>query len=124
MVTSPVDPRYNCIAWAAGDKRRWWWPSPDGYWPRGVPRIETVEAFFQAYGTVGFEVAQGPELDAALEKVAIYTLAGQPTHAARQLPTGRWTSKCGRNVDLEHDLRELEGPTYGRATHFMSRSRR
>ena len=26
---------YNCIAWAAGDTRWWWWPDPNSYWPPG-----------------------------------------------------------------------------------------
>lgn len=25
-ITSPRDRRYNCVAWAANDTRRWWWP--------------------------------------------------------------------------------------------------
>ena len=28
-VTSPAARDYNCIAWAAGDATRWWWPDPD-----------------------------------------------------------------------------------------------
>jgi len=27
-VTSEADPRYNCIAWAAGTNQCWWWPFP------------------------------------------------------------------------------------------------
>jgi len=34
--TSPEDIRYNCVAWAAEDKDRWWWPDEDSYWPEGV----------------------------------------------------------------------------------------
>ncbi|MCI0637958.1 MAG: hypothetical protein L0Y72_23715 [Gemmataceae bacterium] len=36
-----------------------------------------------------------------------------PTHAARQLPTGRWSSKLGPSEDIEHDLHALEGEIYG-----------
>lgn len=39
---------------------------------------------------------------------------GIPSHAARQLPNGRWTSKCGQAEDIEHDLRDLEGRLYGK----------
>ncbi|RMH08652.1 MAG: hypothetical protein D6704_02725 [Nitrospirae bacterium] len=35
-ITSPQDTSYNCIAWAAGDVGRWWWPAPQAYWPQGV----------------------------------------------------------------------------------------
>ena len=48
--------RYNCIAFAAGDTLRRWWPNADGaYWPsleEGVPQEETLQAFVAAYGTL------------------------------------------------------------------------
>ncbi|HEY7428267.1 MAG TPA: hypothetical protein VH682_28795 [Gemmataceae bacterium] len=25
-ITSPASDVYNCIAWAAGETNRWWWP--------------------------------------------------------------------------------------------------
>ena len=64
-LTSPPDPSYNCIAWAAGFTDAWWWPDPDGfdYWPPGLPRERTLAAFTQALATVGFS----PCADAALE---------------------------------------------------------
>ena len=38
-ITSPRTVAYNCIAWAAGETQRKWWPDKMGvaYWPRGVP---------------------------------------------------------------------------------------
>ena len=38
QVTSPPDPVYNCIAWAAGRTDEWWWPDVGGFefWPRLV----------------------------------------------------------------------------------------
>jgi hypothetical protein len=58
-VTSPKERRYNCIAWAAGDLRRWWWPEPPPddhgyYWPPGVSNEETLAAFVAAFATLGF----------------------------------------------------------------------
>jgi len=46
-ITSPQTPRYNCIAWAAGDTRKWWWPdpSPFAYWPPNIPRENTLQRF-------------------------------------------------------------------------------
>ena len=46
-ITSPASLQYNCIAWAAGDDRNWWWPDEDGMdvWPAGVDRVATVETF-------------------------------------------------------------------------------
>ena len=39
-ITSPRTVAYNCIAWAAGETQRKWWPDKVGvaYWPKGVPR--------------------------------------------------------------------------------------
>ncbi len=64
-ITSPQTPRYNCIAWAAGDTRRWWWPdpSPFAYWPPGIPRENTLPHFIEAFRTLGYE----PCRDAGLE---------------------------------------------------------
>jgi hypothetical protein len=47
-----------------------------------------------------------------------------PTHAARQLVDGRWTSKLGNCEDIEHDTIEmLNGPRYGVPICFLKRSR-
>jgi hypothetical protein len=48
VVTSPEDVHYNCVAWAAEDMDRWWWPDEDSYWPEGVAREETIAAFVAA----------------------------------------------------------------------------
>ena len=49
--TSPPTPRYNCIAWAAGDTQKWWWPdpSPFAYWPAAIPRENTLTRFIEAF---------------------------------------------------------------------------
>ena len=52
-LTSKRTVQYNCIAWAAGDSSRWWWPRPGGYWPPGATRTETLKAFEQVYAAVG-----------------------------------------------------------------------
>lgn len=45
--TSPATPRYNCLAWAAGQTDQWWWPDRFGAydWPEAAPREETIEGF-------------------------------------------------------------------------------
>jgi hypothetical protein len=48
---------------------------------------------------------------------------GSPTHAARQLDNGRWTSKLGELEDIEHSLRDLEGAAYGTVVQVMKRPR-
>lgn len=122
-ITSPSTPRYNCIAWAAGDAERCWWPDADGvaYWPGGVPRAETVEAFVDAFRTLGYGPCDDGELEPGHEKVALFAHLGLPTHAARQLPDGRWSSKLGRSVDIAHALDALDGPLYGAAVLFLRR---
>ena len=55
QVTSPPADVYNCIAWAANDNLRWWWPDfpPQRYWPAGVLREESVAAFQEAFASLG-----------------------------------------------------------------------
>ena len=125
-VTSPAAHSYNCIAWAAEQNNKWWWPDPHnyGYWPPGVVREETLGAFIAAYGTLGYAPCDNslPEPDA--EKIAIFTDGGMPTHAARQLADGTWTSKLGNFEDICHQtLDALEGGKYGSVAQIMSRKR-
>ncbi len=122
--TSPVNDQYNCIAWAASDVDQWWWPDPLNvrYWPPGIPRLVTISAFETAYGLLGYIERSNPNLDPALDKVAIFSDAsGIPTHAARQLPDGWWASKLGADIDLEHELTALEGPVYGAVAMILAR---
>jgi hypothetical protein len=49
------------------------------------------------------------------------TADGVPTHAARHLPDGQWTSKLGRWEDIEHRLPHLEGETDGAVVKIMKR---
>src|SRR6266446_484875 len=109
-VTSPADPDYNCIAWAAGITDDWWWPHPEprAFWPPGVTRARTVAAFAEAFAWLGYTPCNAEEPETGYEKVALYATAdSQPTHMARQLPDGRWTSKPGEQMDIEHELHAL-----------------
>ncbi len=125
-IKSLQTPEYNCIAWAAGDSERWWWPDQNmsAYWPEGVARASTVQAFIGAFRLLGYEICDNDQHETGVEKVAIYiSSSDEPTHAARQLTSGRWTSKMGQWVDLEHDLEDLSGPEYGSPKVFMKRPR-
>jgi len=64
-----------------------------------------------------------PDLEEGFERIAIFAILAQPTHAARQLENGRWTSKLGRAVDIEHELDALEGTDYGKVTQILKRRR-
>ena len=103
--TSPATPDYNCIAWAAGQTDIAWWPLqvPGCYWPLRVPPKADVNAFVQAFAMLNYVACDNGTLEAGFEKIAIYALEdGTPTHAARQLSDGSWTSKLGRYKDITH----------------------
>jgi hypothetical protein len=123
QVTSPATTQYNCIAWAASRDDSCWWPSLDGVWPQGVSREITLAAFEAAFATIRYRRCENASLEPNLEKIVIYVdTLGFPTHAARQLPNGRWTSKLGKNVDIEHATPEaVNCPTYGTPALFMAR---
>lgn len=125
-LASPPTRAYNCAAWAAGENARWWWPDALGiwYWPPTVPREETVDAFAAAYGELGYERCADDSFEPGFQKIAIYTEAGIPQHVARQTKAGKWTSKLGREVDIDHNtLDGLVSPLYGRPTCFLKRPR-
>jgi hypothetical protein len=122
-VTSPASPLYNCISWAAGDAARWWEPDPDGvyYWPTGAPREDSIESYTAAFLACGFETCDSPISEPGFEKVALFADAAGPTHAARQLADGSWTSKLGLLQDISHELEALEGQEYGTVIRIMKR---
>jgi hypothetical protein len=123
-VSSPQDDVYNCIAWAAGATDAWWWPVGTGkiHWPDGAPRAETIEAFRDAFATLGYVVCASDELEPDFQKIAVFANGqGVPKHAARQLPDGRWTSKLGKQEDIEHALHDLTGAVYGSVVLIMKR---
>ena len=124
---SEKDEDYNCIAWAAGDTDKPWWPTPDprdGYWPiawRTVHKDCFIEAFRVSQG---YEVcATDFALEHGYEKVALYLDNNkEPTHMARQLSSGIWTSKLGKLWDIFHQTpRGVEGDRYGNAMVVMRR---
>ncbi len=125
-ITSPDVETYNCIAWALGDASRHWWPFPGGryYWPEGLRDDETLDAFVALFASHRFEICEDGRRVSGVEKVALYIDAnGAPTHAARQVPSGRWSSKIGVDLeDIEHATPEaLEGELYGRVAVFLMR---
>ena len=123
-ITSPPSWDYNCIGWAVGDTDVWWWPIPGRFWPDGVPREETLDAFVAALATRGFAPCANSDLETTLEKIALYAVGTIPTHAARQLATGWWTSKLGPSIDIEQvDLQTIAGGVYGTAGAFLARQR-
>lgn len=126
--------RYNCIAYAAGDTNEWWWPELEkfkAYWPPHLPREprdqETLENFIQAFEWKGYKRGcKNGKFKKGIEKVAIFVNPSTrvPTHAARQLESGVWTSKCGMLEDIQHEtLDVVEGKMYGKVAVFLHRRR-
>ncbi len=124
-ITSQKSGTYNCIAWAAGQTDRWWWPDPFDlyFWPQGAQRREALEAYAQAFSELGYVLCQTGDLEPGFEKVAIYAdTIGRPTHSARQLPNGKWTSKLGNLEDIEHGTLDcLSGSSYGSVALLLKR---
>ena len=126
FLTSPATPQYNCIAWAVGDERRWWWPVSEphreAYWPAGVARRVEISTFIAAFATLGYEPCPSADLEPGFEKVALFADPhGTPTHAAKQLGTGRWSSKLGPEEDIDHSIYGLEGGVYGTVVQYIRR---
>ena len=128
-ITSPQTRSYNCIAWAAGSTSHWWWPSPLSYWPPGVPVEENIDAFVAAFEMQGYELCDDALHEPDFEKIALFAReledgSLKPTHAARQLENGNWTSKLGNTEDIEHYMLEsVSGPSYGSPVRFLKRKR-
>ena len=120
-ITSPTSWQYNCIAWVIGISDAWWWPVPGRYWPAEVPREENIDAFLSALATRGYSPCLSGDVEVEREKIAIYCVGVAPTHAARQLADGWWTSKLGPSFDIEHaDLEALAGGVYGEPRILLS----
>ena len=127
-ITSPFDAKYNCIAHAADDNEKWWWAvdtktaGNDVFWFNNIPSQATLENFILAFQKLGYQPCDNAELEKDSEKIAIYISTkdeihspkGTPTHMARQLSSGKWTSKLGQDVDISHrTLNSVEGNLYG-----------
>jgi len=127
-ITSPETEEYNCIAWAADDTTEKWDPNPTSgrYWPPQVPRTLDLESFVKLYEVEGGYVpcADG-SIEEGFEKIVIFlNLSREVSHAAKQLPSGQWTSKLGNLEDIEHNtLWSLEGDTYGFVAQYLKRPR-
>lgn len=126
-ITSEAERQYNCIAWAAGDDSRWWEPDAEDqyYWPEEALREYTVRAYAEAFLSIGFEICHEVTWEEGLEKVAIFADANDmPTHAARQLVGGAWTSKLGQAEDIRHmELEHVSGVYYGDPVLILQRRR-
>jgi hypothetical protein len=120
---SENDDRANCIAWAMGDAKRWWWPIQPGakprrkhHWPDACKRHNDMNAFEALMEYVGGVETKNEKHERGFIKVAFFATGGLTPymqHAARLLPSGKWLSKCGPYEAIVHELHEMEGGLYG-----------
>lgn len=117
-VTIPATPNYNCVAWSASDTEFWW--QPGVFWPVESSSDSCgIQALRQAFESLGYEECD----EGGFDKVALYGTSMFYTHASRQLPNGMWTSKLGREEDIEHDTpNDVAGGIYGEGLQFMKRA--
>ena len=123
-VTSPHDPKYNCIAYAVGDVNHFWYDANvrGYYWPPGEPSADTLQGWLKVFALHGYRETDNDSLEAPFEKIAIYAGSEGPEHVARQKASGVWTSKMGKGRDIDHTtLAALEGESYGRVVKIMKR---
>jgi hypothetical protein len=133
-ITSDEAAHYNCIAWAGNDDSQKWEPENlDGrFWPDNLDRDKKLETFIKLYeicgGYLPFE-NENADLEGGFEKVAIFctidtkTMQKEVSHAARQLPSGKWSSKLGDFEDIEHDsLFSMQGVWYGTVCKILRKS--
>ena len=125
-VTSEATDQYNCFAWALGYDSKWVEPTTEyGLWPECIPDDLMIDSVIELFRLVGYEPCDSGRLESGYEKIAVYAMHGEATHAARQLPSGRWTSKIGQLEDIVHlSTEELQADDYycyGRVALFMAR---
>ena len=123
--TSDISQIYNCIAWAAGDDSKWYEPDPYGmyYWPPEIPRVYSINAYISVFEKIGYIKCDNSDIEIGYEKVAVFSIKRVPTHAARQLSNGLWTSKLGQNIDVSHTIKAIEEGQYGNVIQFLKRKK-
>jgi hypothetical protein len=87
-----------------------------------LPGEYGIGILVQVFEALGYEACADDRPEPGYEKVALYGSSLYYTHAARQLPDGRWTSKLGKAEDIEHDSPDdVAGGVYGEVVEFMKR---
>lgn len=128
-VSSPKDPAYNCVAFAAGDTTRKWSPTlipvPGYYWPPGADDGDGPEALQSCFEQIGYQLCEDGVPEEGYEKVALYADAdGLWSHAAKLEENGEWTSKLGEIEDIRHRSEHcFANSIYGNLVHYMRRKK-
>lgn len=125
--TSKKTSIYNCFAYIAGYTDCWWLPDPLGlyYWPPSAPREQTVDAYIKAYESLEYILCDSHHYEEGYDKIAFYlNNKNIPIHAAIQLPSGRWSSKVGKEEDIAHELYALEIEDRSKVKIYMKREKK
>ena len=122
IVDQPTE-QYNCIAYAAGDTSKWWWPDGINYWPPWARETSRIESLIEVFAGLGYEQCAHNDTEDGYQRVVLYEVDGEMKHAAMQMPNLRWRSKMGQGPVIEHLSPEsLSGGMYGDATAYMLRA--
>ena len=124
IITSRINFRYNCFAWAAGYDTLNMQPSNNPMYGWLTGEIgETLDNFEKQYKYLDFERTDNDEYEEGIEKVAFYAKNDIIQHASRQMENGWWTSKLGQmGEDIAHKtLNGLEGEEYGQIEMILKR---
>lgn len=73
-ITSPQDPRYNCIAWACLKNDRHYWPTAnlDGVeWPFNLPYDTALETFIELFRNLEYEICDNIGYEEGYQKITI-----------------------------------------------------
>lgn len=120
---SPCSYQYNCIAYAMGMTDRWvdYADIPWHWWPP-VEKGASVEHLKNAFQYFGFEeCGMDDNVDDLYDKVALYHIANQWTHAARIVAAGIYHSKFGASYDGCHSSGNVLQAKYGNVCLIMRR---
>lgn len=122
FITSPATADYNCVAWALENNTDWF--EPGVFWPLATGYACLEPQLVELFRHIGYAECQSADLEVGFIKVALYSNQyGTWKHAARQLESGRWTSKLGKLEDIEHGHPdELGGSDYGEVFQYMRRA--
>lgn len=123
IITSPETSAYNCVAWAINDTGNWWEPDEGYLWANDIPFDYSITTFVLFLETLGFKVCGDASLEQSFEKIVLFSTDGNNcSHMARQLETGKWTSKLGISHDVEHSLKSMAGGIYGEVVLILKRA--
>lgn len=110
--TSIATQCYNCIAWTLGITDDWIWPEGHGL---SDETSTTVADFDDFYKQLGYK--RNTKNDATIAIFEKKSTSGKPyvTHGSVIQPThrGRWESKLGAFIRMQHDEDSLVGNQYG-----------